>query len=173
MKFFNEQVDLAELPSLENIYYTPLEKSYLRVLYISMVIWNLFLWALFIIFLILKPFEAPFYINYIITGLLSLNFIWSSIAIIKGFAFKGFALREKDIIYRTGWLKRRITIAPFNRVQHVGIDQGPIERYVKLSKLKIFTAGGSTSDLTIPGLTLSSAQKLKAYIVDKASDEEE
>ena len=86
-----------------------------------------------------------------------------------------YALRERDIVYKSGWLWKQMTTAPFNRVQHVSIDQGPIERQFNLSKLKIFTAGGGASDLTIPGLDPTTANDLKEFIVKKtlASDEEQ
>ena len=82
-------------------------------------------------------------------------------------------MRSKDIVYRSGWLWRSTTTAPFNRVQHVMIDQGLIERQFQLSKLKIFTAGGSGSDLTIPGLNPETANTLKEFIVKKTTADEE
>lgn len=101
-------------------------------------------------------------------------FLWSLLATIKGFHYKSYALREKDIVYNTGWLWRRVTTVPFNRVQHVSIDQGPVERNFDLSKLKIFTAGGNASDMTIPGLRPETANYLKEFIVKKTlADEEE
>ena len=51
----------------------------------------------------------------------------------------------------------------------MSIDQGPIERQFGLSKLKIFTAGGGASDMSIPGLDPETANALKEYIVSKTS----
>jgi|GEM_PF-6009490 len=50
---------------------------------------------------------------------------------------------------------------------------GPIERMFGLSKLKIFTAGGASSDLKIPGLLPETANKLKDYIQLKVGRDEE
>ncbi len=61
-----------------------------------------------------------------------------------------------------------ITI-PFNRIQHTEISRGPIERKYELSTLKIYTAGGSTSDLSIPGLEAEEAEQLKEFVAKKAA----
>lgn len=99
--------------------------------------------------------------------------IWGFISTLKGFHNKAYALREKDIVYRSGWLWKQTTTAPFNRVQHVSIDQGPIERQFDLAKLKIYTAGGKTSDMSIPGLAPETANQLKEYIVKKTEEEKQ
>ena len=65
------------------------------------------------------------------------------------------------------------TVIPFNRVQHCEISQGPIERLFKLSELKIFTAGGASSDMSVPGLNPETAHRLKEYIVIKTGMDEE
>ena len=51
------------------------------------------------------------------------------------FHYMGYALREKDISYRSGWLWRSMVTVPFNRVQHCEIKQGLIDRRFGLSRL--------------------------------------
>lgn len=85
------------------------------------------------------------------------------------FPFRGYAIRTHDITYRKGWLFRSRTTIPFNRIQHSEISQGPLDRRYHLSSLKIFTAGGSTSDLTIPGLLPEEAQRLHEFITGQTS----
>ena len=86
---------------------------------------------------------------------------------------KKYALRERDIIYQSGLLWRRYTVLPFNRVQHAEVQQGPVERLFELSKLKIYTAGGSGSDMIISGLPLDRAQNIKHFILHQTSGDEE
>jgi membrane protein YdbS with pleckstrin-like domain len=78
------------------------------------------------------------------------------------------------LIYRTGlWWKSETTV-PFVRVQHSEVIQGPVERIFGLAKLKLYTAGGQTSDLSVPGLRPKKAEELKDFITKKiAIDEEE
>jgi len=77
----------------------------------------------------------------------------------------GYAVREKDITFKSGWLWRSVTTVPFNRVQHCDLKQGMLDRRFGLSKLTIYTAGGQSTDLMIPGLLPETAEKLKTYIL--------
>jgi membrane protein YdbS with pleckstrin-like domain len=45
----------------------------------------------------------------------------------------GYAIREKDITYQSGWLWKSMTTIPFNRVQHCDIRQGLIDRQFGLA----------------------------------------
>ena len=81
------------------------------------------------------------------------------------FHYMGYAIREKDITYKSGWLWKSMTTIPFNRVQHCDLRQGILDRRFGLSKLTIYTAGGQSTDLMIPGLLPDTAEKLKAFIL--------
>jgi hypothetical protein len=81
-------------------------------------------------------------------------------------------LREKDISYKTGIIFYKQISVTFNRIQHVEVSQGVLGKLFGLSSVKIFTAGGSASDLSIPGLLTADAQKLKAFISEKISQYE-
>ena len=90
-----------------------------------------------------------------------------------GFKKKQFKLRKHDLIYKTGlWWKSETSI-PFVRVQHSEVIQGPIERLFNLAKLKLYTAGGHSSDLSIPGLNPQKAEELKNFITNRIQEEEE
>lgn len=86
-----------------------------------------------------------------------------------GYTRRAYALSEKDVTYRKGWVFHSITTIPFNRIQHTEVSQGPIERRYNLSTLKIFTAGGSSSDMVIPGLEDEEAKQLRDFISEKAA----
>jgi membrane protein YdbS with pleckstrin-like domain len=174
MDFNNNQVDHDLLPNIEDLKYAGLQKDYkkLSVLFVS--IFNFLLIAAFSAFLIIRPIEFPDHILFLAAVLIAIRIIWSYLSVVMGFKYKSYALRDKDIIYRSGWLWRQSIIIPFNRVQHIQVDQGPLERKFKLAKLKIFTAGGNSSDISIPGLRPEKAEKIKQFIVSKtALDEEE
>lgn len=89
------------------------------------------------------------------------------------FKWKGYALREKDIIYRSGLIWRKTIVIPFARIQHGELSEGLLERYFKLKKLKIYTAGGSSSDLSIPGLAKDEAERLRQHIMQRVIEEAE
>ena len=90
-------------------------------------------------------------------------FAWPLISVPK----KGYALRDKDIIYKSGVFWRAVIAIPFNRIQHVEKSSTPLDRKFNLATLQLFTAGGSGGDLKIHGLSAKTAEKLRTFILDK------
>lgn len=60
---------------------------------------------------------------------------------------------------------------PFNRMQHSEVLQGVIDRQFGLARLAVFTAGGSSSDLVIPGLEAEQAYRMREFLGEKVADE--
>lgn len=85
--------------------------------------------------------------------------------------YKGYALREQDIIYKSGVIWRRTTVLPFNRIQHVETQQGVLQRKYNLAKLQLFTAGGQKADLTINGMDFSVTEGIKSRLLKKIQAE--
>jgi len=54
----------------------------------------------------------------------------------------------------------------------VEVNQGVLGKMLQLSSVKIYTAGGTSSDLTIPGLSEPEARKMKAFLSGKISEHE-
>lgn len=173
MNFSNLQVNVDHLPSVLDIKYHPVEKSDRKVDTIgTCILFFILLLVPFIINLLSDDTWFYDYIVYIISTWFLL-FGLSLLAVFMGYRHKGFAIRDKDVIYKKGWIWRSETVVPFNRIQHSEIDQGPIERMFGLSTLKIFTAGGSSSDLAIEGITPEKAHQLKDYIQGKVIGQDE
>jgi len=91
----------------------------------------------------------------------------------KAFSACAYAIRDKDILYQSGWLIRILRTCPFNRIQHSSVNSGPLERKFNLSTLILYTAGTDASDVRIPGLQESEAIALKEWINKKVVDEEQ
>lgn len=79
-----------------------------------------------------------------------------------------YAVREHDVLLRTGIMFRSIEAVPFGRVQDIEIDEGPIERRYGLSTITVKTAG---SDITIPGLEKAQSEHLRAVILREAAEQ--
>lgn len=156
----NSQVSYEELPHLSDVEYIVHPKSYLKLRLLKRAIFFLILLiAIAIVFLAGEIFAAVLSAAVWLVVLLLVL-----ITEIKGFKVRGYALREKDITYKQGLIFYNLTTLPFNRIQHSEISQGPLERAFKLTSLKIFTAGGASSDLEIGGLDNTEAEKLKEFI---------
>ena len=97
---------------------------------------------------------------------LSILIIFGLIFLVQFLGFKNrkYVVREKDISYKSGLLFKKTTTVPFNRIQHLEIDQGPISRFFDLAVLSVFTAGNSSDDLKLRGLKQEDVAKIKEFI---------
>lgn len=165
MLFENLQVEPHQLPDIRQISWTPLEKAYVKYSIVS----NLSILGTLTIILLGLGFTHTFFDSWkwplIGSGLLLTWAITAILFSIMGYQHKAYAIRQRDVLYKTGWIWRKSTILPFNRVQHCEVSQGPIERLFGLATLEIFTAGGSSSDMQIPGLIPETAHSIKDYII--------
>lgn len=171
--FTNVPVDLSTLPRLEEVEWTPLQKKYLPVSLAGAWLFALLLCGIFVfVNLLNRGLVKENWIHLAVLG--GIVFLFSLISLFTwvGFKYKGYALREHDVLYKSGWIFRRVMAVPFNRVQHSEIKQGPLERQYNLASLEVYTAGGQGSDLTIPGLRYADAQSLKSYIMEKTAASE-
>ncbi len=174
-QFENIQVNVEGLPDIGVLDLQPLEKNYK---YVRVIGWGIF--AIIVIaiittvLLVVKEPKVTKWFSITAVPVLSFLVILSFVTSYFGFFQMAYALRAKDIIFKKGLVFRKITTIPFNRIQHCEVNHGPIDRIFNLASLKVFTAGGQSSDLEIPGLTETRAQMIKDYIIGKAGlDEEE
>ena len=173
MENFTNSILLPEnLPETAPEDFNRLDKRYLKIAFIWISFFALVLTGGLIAFLFLAEEKVPgLILTAIISGIVVL-ISYTTVISLLGFPKKGYLLRERDISYKTGLIYFKQITVPFNRVQHVEVSQGVLEKIFKLSSVKVYSAGGSTSDLSIPGLTVADAQKLKAFISEKISQHE-
>jgi membrane protein YdbS with pleckstrin-like domain len=86
---------------------------------------------------------------------------WPALSLPK----RGYAVRDKDILFRHGVVWRSVTAVPFNRIQHVETSSTPFDRQFGLATLQLFTAGGSSGDLRINGLAADTAEQLRTFVL--------
>lgn len=75
-----------------------------------------------------------------------------------------FALREDHIYLRHGVLFRTTSIVPYARIQHVDTRHGPLDRWLGLASLVIFTAGTRGAIITIPALPAEESEQLRDHL---------
>jgi len=169
----NSQLKLEELPATTDVDFEPLTPAYLRVEMLGLWVARLGILFVFLVYTYLTK-DFPSWLRWSIAGLWGALLIVSTIIRYYGFRIKGYALRQHDLMYRTGLLFRTLTVVPFSRIQHSEVQQGVIERQFGLASLAVFTAGGSQSDLMIPGLKQEQAEQIRELLsVKLALDEEE
>lgn len=106
-------------------------------------------------------------------GVILLAMIVNLIIVQKAWRFKGYALREYDINYRSGIIFPTITTIPFNRMQQVSLKQNPISKYLHLYSVELVNGAQAMSSLTIPGLTEQRANQIKSTVIDKLRYEQD
>lgn len=165
MTFINSQVAIEDLPKLEDLQLTPISPKYRTVLMTEWIITAVFLIVLAAVPIILSPnLKRGFISLAIIIPVLALILIHYT-SILKGFPSRAFAIREMDVVYRSGWLIENTRAVPFRRIQNCSVQAGPLERKHGLASMVIFTAGAEGADMRIPGLEKEEAERLRQYIL--------
>jgi membrane protein YdbS with pleckstrin-like domain len=173
MEDFTNAVILPDnLPEIQQEQFNSLSKNYLKIILFRIAIFAIVLTAGVLAFIFFAGKEAPFFVKLILVCVISVLLIYVVVITILGFAKKGYLVREKDISFKRGLIAYKQTSVPFNRIQHVEVNQGVFEKIYNLSSLKIYTAGGTSSDLTIPGIAIETAHNLKAFLSEKISEHE-
>nr|WP_315154151.1 PH domain-containing protein [uncultured Flavobacterium sp.] len=163
--FINETIDTTQLPKFEEVQFSLLHPNYWKVILIGLTLFFLLIDIGAVLVLQFNEELSPFVIELIIVYvvLLLLVLLVSRISFRK----KGFAFRTHDVLYRHGIIATNTLIIPYNRVQHVALHEGLLSRYFGLAKIEIFTAGGSSSDIQIPGIAKEQAENIKQLLMGK------
>ena len=165
--FTNETIDTKQLPKFEEVVFTALHPKYSRVIFINLVVAVGILISAPVVFSILKPELFSGRVWFVLGVLIPILSILIIVFSIIGFQKKGFAFREHDVLFRHGVIATNTIVIPYNRVQHVALHEGFMSRFFGLAKIEIFTAGGSSSDIAIPGIAKEEAENIKQLLMGK------
>ena len=75
-----------------------------------------------------------------------------------------FSVSPKDVKIQSGVVLQKQVHIPMDRVQHVDLERGPLERRFGLARLILFTAGTKAARQEIPGLDHDDANALRDQI---------
>ncbi|MGY6561476.1 MAG: PH domain-containing protein [Luteibaculaceae bacterium] len=169
--FVNEPIHSTFLPGFEGIPTEPIEKKYLYVLLIQKAIQFVFVVGVWIGVYQFNPEAAIKPGSFILGAILALWTASTTLTLVV-FPTRKFLVRTHDVTYEYGKLFYSITTIPVNRIQHVSLGQGPLEKLFNIAHLNIYTAGGFQADLNLPGLTLETAENLKEQLLFLAKNPE-
>jgi membrane protein YdbS with pleckstrin-like domain len=163
--FTNDTLDTTNLPRYETVVFTPLHRKYWSVMAVRMLMVFMVLWTALALAVI---FSDDFRNHRSIWIAAAALFTVLTVFVMRiSFKKRGFAFREHDVLYRYGVISTVTIIIPYNRVQHVALHEGLISRYFKLGEVQIFTAGGGSSDIQIPGIDIQQAENIKQLLMGK------
>lgn len=167
-EFTNETIDTDSLPKYEEVQLNPLNSKYWNVMLINIFIF-LFIVAAGLVTLLILNANARAYL-YVLIGIYIVFAVLLFILYRASFKKRGFAVREKDILYTSGIIALSTTIVPFSRIQHIALDEGLFSRIYGLGELRIFTAGGSSGSLHIPGIEIDNAKSIKELLMKQINE---
>jgi len=167
-EFTNETLDTSSLPKYQEVQLNSLSRKYWNVILINIFLFLLFV-AIAIAALLIFSTDARSYTLAILAiyGVLALLLVLLYRTSLKK---RGFAVREKDILYTSGIIALSTTIVPFSRIQHIALDEGLFSRIYGLGELRIFTAGGSSGSLHIPGIEIDNAKSIKELLMKQINE---
>jgi putative membrane protein len=92
------------------------------------------------------------------------NARWSAAAL-------GWAVTDELIAFRSGWVRRQITVAPYARIQAVTLRESPFDRRHLMATLRVDTAGASdlSHRVAIPYLGRDDAERLWRHVAHEAA----
>ena len=77
---------------------------------------------------------------------------------------RGYQISADRLRVVRGLLWRSDTAVPFGRVQHIDVDQGPLDRFFGIATLTLHTAGNHNASVSLPGLGEELARTMREDI---------
>ena len=139
---------------------TPLDPAYKTVLRISGALLSVPL----LIAAAIAEFVVPGWTG-VFLGPVALIALWLILRVpLRRYAARGYALGEERLRVVGGVMFHTDTVVPFGRVQHIDVDQGPLERAYGLATLTVHTAGTHNASVSLPGLAHADALAMRESI---------
>lgn len=163
----NKQLNVDNIDRIDQLNYEPLERKYIKVQILGAIFFYIILMALPWLILLADDFSHRTIL------LVVLEFLTLIIGVIhisllpKAFTYKGFAIREHDITYRSGIFFPSVVTIPFCKIQQVSIQQNPISRIFNLYSVDVVNGAQMLAETSIPGLTEKKANEIKALLTER------
>ncbi|MGH8033399.1 MAG: PH domain-containing protein [Luteimonas sp.] len=90
----------------------------------------------------------------------------------KRFRHTAWRLDDDGFALRRGRLFETETRVPGSRVQHLDLKRGPLQRRYRLATLVIHTAGTRHSEVTLSGLDVDAAERLRDRLARQTDDDD-
>lgn len=119
------------------------------------------LWPLLLVLLFNPRGQVGGYITPFIIAIAAISAIRSIISYFRYY----FYIKDKELIIESGVFQHIRTAIPFDRIQSISLNQGPIHQLFGVSSLDIDTAGSSGNELSIKALSIQQAELLRKYVL--------
>lgn len=162
----NRQIWFDDIQPVETLRFEPIEERYVKViLFRTALIYLIFMAAAFLILLLDLSCAVILLVaaECVLAAAMAVNLTLAR----KFCRAKGYALRNKDISYRSGLFFTTVTTVPFCKIQQVSIRVNPVSRLFGLYYLDVTNGSQDiTNCITIPGLPQEKAELMKALLIN-------
>jgi putative membrane protein len=125
---------------------------------------------IFLSFLISLPFFRP-------TGavgalaVFGVGLAWGVLASRIYVARLGWAVTDGTVLFRSGWMQKKITIVRFAKIQAVAVHESPFDRRAAMARVRVDTAGAGERShrVDIPYLARETARNLGDLLASQAA----
>ncbi len=97
------------------------------------------------------------------------------IAYATGFVrYAGYALTDRAVFFRSGWLSHKVSVVRFNKMQTVALKESPFDRRNRMASVAVDTAGAAQEGhrIAIPYLDKETAEAVARRLYAEASHTE-
>jgi membrane protein YdbS with pleckstrin-like domain len=157
---------------MESTEYQPLQKSYLTITRIT--------WAVVLLLIAVGPTVLVSallnfgwllrVVSYLVVYLVLFTLMWRYTK--PWFRVYRYALLPTGLHIHRGLFWQQQHQVPKNRVQHIDITTGPLERRYGLSQLVVHTAGTRNASVTLPGLLHEDAAALRKALINTGTQDD-
>lgn len=167
----NRQWNLDDIDRVEDLSYAPLEKSYLKAQAVMTALSWFGLMLLPICLFFVDEFVGRRLIVICAEAAMFTAALVNLMLLPKAYSYKGYAVREHDITYRSGIIFPKTVTVPFCKVQQVSIRQNPVTKMFGLYAVTIVNGAQILAETVIPGLTREKAEEIKSLLIEMGSNE--
>lgn len=167
--FQNPQIFDIQIPDFESLEMTSVSPKYLNIILLNNVLFSIFVISAFLVsyYFLSEDFTELQIIA--VASLFLFLIVYVFLSSVIGFKFRKYAVRQHDIVYQYGWLKRSIIIIPLARIQHIKVEQGWFSKILNLKSVSVYTAGVNGGDISIHGLPEEKAEGINHLIMNTIS----
>lgn len=111
-----------------------------------------------------------YWTGWVAVPVLPVLLVWAMLCAHQTIRHLGWAMTDEAIVFKRGWLWRRVVIVRFAKIQTVSIGESPFDRRTAMAVVHVDTAGASErSVVRIPYLSRETATALHARLAREAA----
>jgi membrane protein YdbS with pleckstrin-like domain len=124
--------------------------------------------VLLVALLVTGPLALVFGLWWLALPVVAVGLVWLAVMLaLTRRRYERLTFRADDelLVLHSGVVFHQQQVIPISRMQHIDTEQGPLERMLGLTRLAVFTSGGSGATVRIPGLSPERAAELREHLL--------